>query len=97
MLHCSLAQRYSTWQTNDIASKAATQADYSGALNSMFTEANQFESFGLAKFLHLEPNGGFTGCGNDLYVLTTAPTGTVLASQPDQPPDLPSRVRIFTK
>ena len=76
--------------TNDICSKAATQADYPTALSTMVTEADGFQSLGLAKFLNLTPNGGFTGCGNDLYVLATdTGSGTTTTSVADQPPAAP--------
>jgi hypothetical protein len=57
--------------TNDFAAKAATQPDYSSALNSMANEAYQFQSNGLAQFVHIAPRGGYTGCGDDMYVLAT--------------------------
>jgi Flp pilus assembly protein TadG len=72
--------------TNDFAAKAATQADYASALNSMANEAFQFQSNGLAQFVHLIPEGGYTGCGDDLYVLATnIANGTVTSSPADQP------------
>jgi Flp pilus assembly protein TadG len=72
--------------TNDFAAKAATQADYSSALNSMVTEAYQFQTNGLAKFAQMVPEGGFTGCGDDLYVLVTdTGTGAVTSSAADLP------------
>ena len=76
--------------TNDLAAKAAAQADYASALNAMTNEAYQFQSGGLAKFAQMVPNGGFTGCGDDLYVLVTnVGTGIVTSSLPDQPLNQP--------
>jgi hypothetical protein len=76
--------------TNDVAAKAASQGDYSSVLNTMANEAYQFQSTGLAKFVHLLPQGGYTGCGDDLYVLQTdIGSGTVTSSAADQPLALP--------
>ena len=72
--------------TNDLAAKAATQADYTSSLNSMLNEAAQFQSTGLSKFVQLEPAGGYVGCGDDLYVLATdIGSGVVISSSADQP------------
>jgi hypothetical protein len=72
--------------TNDFAAKAATQSDYSSVLNTMATEAFQFQSSGLAKFVNMRAQGGYTGCGDDLYVLQTdIGSGTVTSSAADQP------------
>ncbi len=72
--------------TNDLVAKAASQPNYTSALNSMVNEAYQFSSNGLAKFSQMVPKDGYTGCGNDLYVLVTDTTsGTVTSSAPDQP------------
>jgi hypothetical protein len=72
--------------TNDFVAKAATQADYSSALNTMVNEAYQFQSTGLAKFLNMLPNGGYTGCGDDLYVLATdIGSGQVKSSGANKP------------
>jgi len=72
--------------TNDFAAKAATQPDYASALNSMASEAFQFQSNTLAQFVRMVPAGGYTGCGNDLYVLATnIGSGGVISSPPDQP------------
>jgi hypothetical protein len=72
--------------TNDLAAKAATQPSYSSALNSMANEAYQFQSNGLAQFVQMVPEGGYTGCGDDLYVLVTdLASGTVTSSAADQP------------
>jgi len=72
--------------TNDLAGKAATQPDYQSALNSMFNEAGQFQMTGLAEFVRMVPSGGFTGCGDDLYMLATnIGSGVVTKSSADQP------------
>jgi hypothetical protein len=72
--------------TNDFAAKAATQADYSSTLNSMANEASQFQLNGLAQFVHMVPEGGYTGCGDDLYVLVTdLASGSVTSSAANQP------------
>src|ERR1700728_4503182 len=57
--------------TQDFAAKAATQPDFSSALNSMANEAYQFQGTGLAQFVHMAPVGGYTGCGDDLFLLST--------------------------
>ena len=52
----------------------------------MTNEAYQFQSNGLAQFAQMIPQGGFTGCGDDLYVLVTdLGSGTVTSTAPDQP------------
>lgn len=72
--------------TDDFVAKAATQSTYTDALNNMASEAQKFQSFGLAKFVHLTPNAGYAGCGNDLYVLqTNIASGKVTSSKPNQP------------
>ncbi len=72
--------------TNDFAAKAATQANYTTALATMATEAYQFQSNGLAKFVHMVPDGGFTGCGDDLFVLATdLGSGNVTSSAANLP------------
>jgi hypothetical protein len=72
--------------TNDFAAKAATQPSYSSALNTVANEAYQFQSNGLAQFVQMVPEGGYTGCGDDLYVLVTdLANGTVTSSAADQP------------
>jgi hypothetical protein len=72
--------------TNDFASKAATQPNYSSALNAMAAESYKFQATGFARFLHMVPTGGFSGCGDDLYVLATdLGTGAVTSSQADMP------------
>jgi hypothetical protein len=72
--------------TNDFAAKAATQVDYSSALNCMVNEAFQFQSNGLAHFVHMVPEGGYTGSGDDLYVLATnIKSGAVTSSPADGP------------
>ena len=72
--------------TNDFVAKSATQPDYASALNTMVTEAYQFQSNGLAKFAQMVPDGGFAGCGDDLYVLVTdTGTGAVTSSGADRP------------
>jgi len=72
--------------TNDFAAKAATQSDYTSALNSMANEAYQFQSNGLARFVNMLPQGGYVGCGDDLYVLVTnVNSGTVAGSPANQP------------
>jgi len=57
--------------TNDLAAKAATQSTFAQALNAMAVEAYNFQSNSLAQFVKMAPQGGYTGCGNDLYVLAT--------------------------
>jgi hypothetical protein len=72
--------------SNDFVAKAATQPDYPTALNSMANEAYQFQSSGLAQFVHMAANGGYTGCGDDLFVLSTdIASGTVTSSAANQP------------
>jgi len=72
--------------TNDVVSKAATQPDYNSSLNAMVAEAYYFQSLGLAKFVRLAPQGGYTGCGDDLFILTTDITsGTRKCSAADMP------------
>jgi len=68
--------------TNDFVAKAATQANYSGSLNTMVSEAYQFCGNGLAKFVSLNPDGGFAGCGSDLYVLVTDIASGAVKSSP---------------
>ena len=76
--------------TNDLVAKAATQSGYSGALNTMADEAYSFQANGLAHFVKMTPEGGYTGCGDDLYVVTTnIATGTVTSSAPDMPMTAP--------
>ena len=73
--------------TNDIAAKAATQGDYTSALNAMANEASQFQSSGLAQFAQMAPDGGYIGCGDDLYAMATnIVSGVVTSSPADQPP-----------
>jgi hypothetical protein len=75
--------------TNDFASKSSTQPDYTSALNSMVNEAHHFQSLGLAKLTKLAPAGGYGGCGDDLYILSTdINSGAVTSSKPDQPLNL---------
>lgn len=84
--------------TNDIVSKAATQADYASALSSMASEAYNFQSTGFAKFVKLQPLNGFTGCGDDLYVLATdVGSGTVVTSSANQPlaQNIDSKTNIY--
>jgi hypothetical protein len=84
--------------TNDFAAKAATQADFSSALNSMANEAYQFQANGLAQFVHMVPEGGYTGCGDDMYVLTTdIGTGTVASSAANLPLNQPidTKAKIY--
>jgi hypothetical protein len=57
--------------TNDLAAKAATQPSFAQALNAMTVEAYNFQSNSLAQFVKMSPQGGHTGCGNDLFVLAT--------------------------
>lgn len=65
---------------------AATQANHTSALNTMVKEAYQFPSSALAKFVNMQPEGGYTGCRDDLYVLATnIATGAVTISAADQP------------
>lgn len=72
--------------TNDCASKSATQTDYSSALSNMVQEAYQFQSNGLSQFARMEPEAGFTGCGQDLYIITTnIATGAVTSSEANTP------------
>jgi hypothetical protein len=72
--------------TNDCVSKASTQGDYASALNTMATEAYQFQTLGLAKLITLFPQGGYVGCGNDLYVVSTnVASGAVTLSSPNKP------------
>jgi hypothetical protein len=71
--------------TNDIAAKASSQPDYATTLNTMVNEAYQFQSNGLAKFVNLAPDGGYTGCGADLYIIgTNVQTGAVTTSGANQ-------------
>ena len=49
----------------------------------MVTEAYQFQTNGLAKFAQMVPDGGFAGCGDDLYALVTdTGTGAVTSLRP---------------
>ena len=76
--------------TNDFAAKAATQIDYSSALSSMANEATQFQSNGLARFVNMMPDGGYVGCGDDLYLLSTdIASGAVTSSMANQPLNQP--------
>jgi hypothetical protein len=68
--------------TNDLAAKAATQSTFAQALNAMTVEAYNFQSNGLAQFVKMAPQGGYTGCGNDLYVLATNIGGSGVQSSP---------------
>jgi hypothetical protein len=71
--------------TNDIAAKASSQPDYPTTLNTMVNEAYQFQSNGLAKFVNIAPDGGYTGCGADLYIVgTNIASGAVTASSANQ-------------
>jgi hypothetical protein len=71
--------------TNDFAAKAATQPDFNSALSSLFNEATQFQTNGLAKFVRLQPEGGYIGCGSDLYFISTSTAnGTATTSSPNQ-------------
>jgi hypothetical protein len=71
--------------TNDIAAKASSQPDYATTLNTMVNEAYQFQSNGLAKFVNLAPDGGYTGCGADLYIVgTNVQTGAITTSTANQ-------------
>src|ERR1700679_1934260 len=73
--------------TNDFVAKASTQQSYSSALNTMAREAYHFQqTSGLANFISMSPTGGYTGCGDDLYVLTTnVATGVVSSSAANMP------------
>jgi hypothetical protein len=71
--------------TNDIASKSSSQPDYATSLNTMVNEAYQLQSSGLAKFVNLTPDGGYTGCGADLYIIgTNLSSGAVTTSPANQ-------------
>ena len=71
--------------TNDLAAKAAAQPTFAQSLNAMTLEAYSFQSNSLARFAKMVPNGGYTGCGNDLYVLATDMKGAgVQTSAPNQ-------------
>ena len=71
--------------TNDFAAKAATQSTFAQALNAMAIEAYNFQTNNLAHFVKMVPQGGYTGCGNDLYVLATNIGGSgIQSSAPDQ-------------
>jgi len=71
--------------TNDFAAKASTQATFAQALNAMAVESYNFQSNALAQFVKMSPQGGYTGCGNDLFILATDIGGTgVQSSAPDQ-------------
>jgi len=81
--------------TNDFASRASTQSDFPSALNTMTAGAYQFKSSGLANFITMSPQGGFTGCGDDLYVLTTnIASGLVTSSSADMPLTQPVQTGI---
>jgi hypothetical protein len=80
--------------TNDFVSKASTQSDYHDALNTMAGEAYQFQASGLAHFIHMAPAGGYTDCGDDLYVFTTnIATGAVTSTAADMPVTVPVNTR----
>jgi len=71
--------------TNDLAAKAATQPTFAQALNAMAVEAYSFQSNALAQFVKMSPQGGYAGCGNDLYVLATnIGAAGIQSSAPDQ-------------
>ena len=71
--------------TNDLVAKSSTQPTFSQALNAMATEAYAFQNNKLAQFVKMTPQGGYAGCGNDLYILQTNVAGSgVQSSSPDQ-------------
>ena len=76
--------------TNDIAAKAATQSDFTSALNTVANEASQFQTTGLAGFVQMVRAGGYIGCGHDLNVLATdIASGAVTSSGANQPLNQP--------
>jgi len=53
------------------AARAANATDYNSALNEMQTEALALNNTSLAQYCKLAPNGGYGGCGVDLYIKET--------------------------
>jgi len=53
------------------AARAANSTDYNSALNEMQTEALSLNNTALAQYCKLAPNGGYGGCGVDLYINET--------------------------
>jgi hypothetical protein len=53
------------------AARAANATDYNSALNEMQTEALALNNTSLAQYCKLQPSGGYSGCGVDLYINET--------------------------
>jgi len=53
------------------AARAANATDYTSALNEMQTEALALNNTTLAQYCKLQPTGGYSGCGVDLYINET--------------------------
>lgn len=68
LIGIALAAGSIAFMTMDCATKASSQPTYADALTAMADEATSFQSTGLMKFLNLQPNGGYTNCGMDLFV-----------------------------
>jgi hypothetical protein len=50
------------------ASSAASAPTYAQALSAVTTQSNQLQSYGISRFMNLQPVGGYKNCGVDLYV-----------------------------
>jgi hypothetical protein len=81
-----------TMITRNAAGVAATSATYGDALAGMQSTQNSDLAGGFANFSKLTANGGYTGCGADLYIVSTGLSGgtstttgpnTALTTTPD--------------
>jgi hypothetical protein len=54
--------------SRQLAYEAAVQRRYSDSLSCMETSALNYAQTGFANFLHLQPVGGYRGCGGDLFI-----------------------------
>lgn len=62
--------------SNQTVQAAANASGYTQALSSMKNCAVNLRNSGLGKFAKLTANGGYQGCGADLYVVETKLVGT---------------------
>ena len=53
------------------SARAANATNYNDALNEMQTEALALNNTALAQYCKLQPTGGYSGCGVDLYINET--------------------------
>jgi hypothetical protein len=85
--------------TNEAASNAAAQENYSNSLEAISTGATKFLNGDFAKFAHIEAAGGYHNCGIDLYTKVTntgGATSFVGPNTPVKPPvDLTDNVYEF--